>query len=90
MRDFADNLAGLFVARDVPEEHQECLRRDFAELGPQETAHQAARAEKLLRGFLAAVEEDNPTLYLALSRAQALIMQARERAEGYAGAYNHR
>ena len=88
MTGFAHELTEVFRSPEHTEEHLECLRGDFADLGAEETAHQARQAEKMLQGFMAATEDINIPLYVALGCAHSLAHEARERAEAYVGAYS--
>jgi hypothetical protein len=90
MAGFANDLAEVFRRPEDTEEHLECLRGDFATLGGEEALRQADEADQMLEGFMAATADINLPLYAALGCAKSLVEEARERAEGYAGAYEPR
>lgn len=77
MAQFAEDVAGVF-GPFMPDETHDCLRLDLADLGADETYRQLAQAEKMLRGYMSAVEDINLPLYTALGAAHTLIEEAQK------------
>jgi len=86
MTDFANELVSEVFGHEE-EETQECLRLDLTRLGPEETARQFAKADKILQGLLWTFDDrENLPLYLVLLQAKEIATEARMRAEKYTAA----